>query len=312
VIRYIAVRLGQAVLTLLIISIVIFGLSRFMGDPSLILLPITADAEVIQQYRHSLGLDMPPVVQYGIFIKNLVLHGDLGVSIRTGRPVVQMIGEVLPNTIRLAVASMFIIILTAVPLGVVAALRRGTVIDAVARIIAVTGLALPHFWLGILFIMLFCIVLRVLPPNMDPSLGLKAYILPSITLATYAIAGVMRLTRSSMLEVLDTEYIKYTRSKGILERLVVFKHALRNALIPVITLAGLYFVMFMAGSVAVETVFSWPGVGLLAYTALMNRDLPVLQGAVLIVCAVVVVGNLLVDISYGLIDPRARLVGTRE
>jgi len=307
VIKYTAIRLCQGVLALLLISVIVFALSRATGDPSDVLLPLTADEELIQQYRQSLGLDRPIYVQYGIFARNLVLHGDLGESVRSGRPVTDVIGEHLPATLRLSVAAIMALLIFAVPLGLISALYRGSILDKILQVLAVSGLAMPHFWLGLLLLLVFSVELKWTPLLMNPGMGFKGYILPGITLATYAIAGLSRLSRSSILEVLDTEHVKFARSKGLRERVVIFKHVLRNAMIPVVTMAGMYFVMFMAGSVVVETVFSWPGIGSLTYIALKTRDLPLLQGCVLMIAAIVVTGNFLVDISYGLIDPRVRM-----
>jgi len=307
VIKYTAIRLCQGVLALLLISVVIFALSRATGDPSDVLLPLTADEELIQQYRQSLGLDRPIYVQYGIFARNLVLHGDLGESVRSRRPVTDVIGEHLPATLRLSVAAIMALLIFAVPLGLFSALYRGSIIDKILQVLAVSGIAVPHFWLGLLLLLVFSVELKWTPMLMNPGMGFKGYILPGITLATYPIAGLSRLSRSSILEVLDAEHVKFARSKGLRERAVIFKHVLRNAMIPVVTMAGMYFVMFIAGSVVVETVFSWPGIGRLTYIALTTRDLPLLQGCILMIAAIVVTGNFLVDISYGLIDPRVRM-----
>lgn len=301
--RYIVSRILQMLVALIVLSMVIFILARASGDPLHLMMPAEATREDYERVRHSLGLDRPIPVQYLIYIGKVV-RGDLGMSLRSRMPVSRLIAERLPNSLKLALVSMGFATLLAIPLGVISAVKKGTGVDVVAKVVALLGQSVPGFWLGLVLMMIFAVRLRWLPTSGTG--GPLHYLMPAFTLAAFITAGMMRLVRSSMLEVLDLEYVKLARIKGVSERRVMFVHALRNGLIPVITFAAVYFALFVGAAVVIETVFNWPGMGSLAYTALMWRDLPVIQGVVLTVGAIVMVINLAVDVLYAYIDPRIR------
>jgi len=301
--RYVFMRLIQALVTLFIISILVFWLARVSGDPLDMLLPMEATAEDYAQARKDLGLDKPLPVQYATYISR-VIQGDFGISIKAKIPVLTIIKQRLPNSLRLAGFSFFTALFIALILGVTAAVKRGSIIDTVSRIIAVSGMSIPSFWLGIMFILVFGVRLRLFPVFGAGSI--KHYVLPGCVLGWTFSAALMRLLRSSMLEVLDSEYVKLARLKGVAERWVIWRHALKNALIPVITFAGFYLGLLIGGVVIVETVFAFPGLGLMAYEALIWKDYPLIQGAVLFICASVLTINLGVDILYAYLNPKIR------
>ena len=299
--RYILHRLIQAIVALLALSIVIFVMGRLTGDPLDLLLPPEATEEAREILRASLGLDQPWPVQYWQFMSHAVMF-DFGESIKAGRPVTEIIGPKIIASLKLGLAAMAITLFMGIPLGVIAAVKRGSSVDTGAKLIAVFGQSLPQFWIGIILIQLFAAQLRLLPASGMG--GVDHYILPAFTLGWFVTAGVMRLLRSSMLEVLDTEYIKLARIKGVPEWKIVWKHAFRNALIPVLTFSGTYFAALVTGAILVETVFAWPGVGRLVYDSIIWRDFPVLQTLILLIATVVIAVNLVVHILYAYIDPR--------
>jgi peptide/nickel transport system permease protein len=301
--RYILHRCLQAMIALFVLSILIFGLTRLTGDPTLLLLPENATAEDIKQLQHALGLDRPLTVQYWRFLSRAV-QGDLGRSIKGRTPVGDLIRERLPYSLRLGGASLLVTLVIALPLGVLAAVHKGSMLDTVAQIIAVLGQSMPMFWVGIMLIQLFAVYLRWLPSGGTGSLA--HYVLPAFTLGWWLVAGIMRLLRSSMLEILDSEFIKLARIKGISETRVIWRHALRNSLIPVVTFGGIYMAVLITAAILVETVFAWPGVGRLVYEAIVFRDFPVVQAVVLLTAAFVIATSLLVDILYAYLDPRIR------
>src|SRR5262249_26595917 len=231
-------------------------------------------------------------------------RGDFGTPVRARRPVSELIGERLPNSLRLAAFAMAVSIALAFPLGVMAAVKKGTAVDRAAQVIAVLGQSLPTFWVAIVLVEFVAGRLQWLPAGGND--GLASYVLPGFTLGWFVVAGMMRLLRSSMLEVLDSDYVKLARVKGVAERRVVWQHALRNALIPVVTFAGIYFAVLVTTAIVVETVFAWPGLGRLAYEGITARDFPVIQAVVLTTAAIVAVVNLGVDCLYAVIDPRIR------
>ncbi len=301
--RYIIVRLGQGVLALLLLSVVIFLLARASGDPLNLILPVDATEEDYARVSKALGLDRSLPVQYGIFAINAV-KGDLGMSLRGRRPVTELLAERLPNSIKLATASIVAALLIAFPLGVIGAVKKGKPIATLVTVIAVLGQALPPFYVGILLIEFVSVRTGILPvAGMG---GPAHYVLPSLTIGLFIVAGITRLLRSSMLDVLDTEYVKLARIKGVSETVVVWQHVLRNALIPVVTFAAMYFAAIVTMAVVVEVVFGWPGVGRLAFEAIMFRDFPVIQGVVLVTAIIVISINLIVDILYAWLDPRIR------
>ncbi|MBI2986331.1 MAG: ABC transporter permease [Deltaproteobacteria bacterium] len=304
--RYILFRLLHGVLTLFVVSLVVFLISRATGDPTYLLLPDEGSLtkEDYDMQRRRLGLDQPLPIQYVTWLGKMA-QGDFGTSYRAGLPIGELIGQRLPNTLKLGVAALGFATLLALPLGIIAALKKDSSIDTAAKIVAFFGMAMPHFWLGIMLILIFSVRLGWLPTSGMG--GPVHYLMPAFTLGySFVAAGMMRLTRSSMLEVLDAEYMKLVRIKGVSERRAILLHALRNALIPVVTYAGLYFALFMSGSIVVETVFRWPGIGRLAYEATMWRDFPLLQGIVVVVAGITVMVHLMVDIVYAYIDPRIR------
>ncbi len=302
--RYIIIRLFQSLITFLVLSVVIFVISRATGaDPVELMLPEDAPEEARVSMRAYLGLDKPVYVQYGRYISRF-LQGDLGESIRLRQPIVGIVKERAANSVKLGLSAIAITILLGVPLGVVAAVKRDTIVDTGAKVVAVLGQSMPAFWLGIVLIQVFAARLNWLPAGGLG--GPEHYILPAFTLGAFLVTGIMRLIRSSMLETLDSEYVKLARVKGLPEWKVVWKHALRNALIPVVTFAGTYLGLLLAGAIVVETVFAWPGLGDLVYRGIAWRDYPIIQSLVLLIALVVTVSNFVVDILYAYINPRIR------
>jgi peptide/nickel transport system permease protein len=301
---YILRRISQSVLTLLVLSVLIFIVCRLTGDPVLLMLPDDASPEDVAQLRVALGLDKPLPVQYWLFLSSTV-RGDFGRSIKGQVPVLDLIEERLPNSLKLAIVSLLITVVLAFPLGVAAAVKKGTSIDTLANLIAVLGQSLPQFWVGIVLIQIFAVHLRWLPVAGTGSVW--HYILPGFTLGWFLVAGITRLLRSSMLDVLDSEFVKLARIKGVSGWSVVWKHALKNAVMPVLTFGAIYLAILITGAILVETVFAWPGIGQLIYQGIVYRDFPVIQAVVLLTAVIVVTVNFVVDISYAYLDPRIRL-----
>jgi peptide/nickel transport system permease protein len=282
---------------------VVFVLARFTGDPLHMIMPMSATEEDFANARRYLGLDRPYLEQYLTFVGRAVT-GDFGTSIRARRPVNEILRERLPNSLKLALFAMTISLAMAFPLGILAAVNKGTGIDRAAQIISVLGQSLPSFWVAIILVEFVAGRLQWLPAGGNE--GLASYVLPGFTLGWFVVAGLMRLLRSGMLEVLDSEYVKLARLKGVAETRVVWLHALKNALIPVVTFAGIYFSILVTTAIVVETVFAWPGLGRLAYEGISSRDFPVIQAVVLTTAAIVTIVNLAVDLLYAVIDPRIR------
>lgn len=296
-------RALQSCVALLVLSVVVFGLSRASGDPVEMMVPVDATQEARDVLRQTLGLDRSLGEQYIAFLRGAV-RGDLGVSIRERRSALELVFERLSNSAWLALTAMSVALALAVPLAVAAAVWKGTIIDAFARYIAVLGQSLPTFFVGLILIIVVSGQWGLLPAGgME---GWESYVLPSITLGWFVVAGMMRLLRSSLLEVLDSEFVKLARIKGLPERAVIWKHALRNALLSVVTLGGVYFALLLSTAVIVETVFAWPGLGRLAYDAVRFRDFPVTQAVVLVTAVLVVAINFIVDFLYAWLDPRIR------
>jgi peptide/nickel transport system permease protein len=302
--RFIVRRLLQGLVTLFLVSIIVFILGRLTGDPVALLLSEFSTFEDKERLARQLGLDKPLVEQYAIFVWNAV-RGDLGRSIRGDHaPALKLVLDRLPATLQLAAISSALSFLIGLPLGVLAALKRGSVVDTLSRVLALLGQATPVFWLGIVAMYAFSVRLGWLPTS---GYGKpEQFVLPAFALGAFMVAAFLRLTRSGMMEALDSEYVKLARIKGLSETTVVWKHALRNSLIPVITYLGTVFGRMVTGTVVVETVFAWPGVGRLAYDAVMLRDFPVLQAVVLFMATAFLVINLVVDILYAYVDPRIR------
>lgn len=296
-------RLLQGAVSIVGVSIVIFMISRLSGDPVVIMLPPEAPQSVIDELRRNLGLDEPLWTQYLIFAQN-ALAGDFGRSYRWEMPALQLILDRLPATIELAICALVFSISIAVPIGVLSAVYRGSWIDRLGRIFAMLGQAMPAFWVGLLLILVFAVELNWLPAFGSDSP--KHVILPAIALGWYPVAAQTRIVRSAMLDVLDSDYIRLSRALGTPERQVIWKYALRNAAIPLLTMLGVYFAGMLGGAFVVETIFAWPGVGRTVVEAVFSRDFPVVQAGVLFASILFVISNLLVDLSYGLVDPRIR------
>jgi peptide/nickel transport system permease protein len=301
--RYILGRLLQSVVSMLVVSVVVFALVRLSGDPVAIMMPAEATKADIDLMRAHLGLDRPWPVQYWRFLTQ-ALQGDFGRSVRFRRPAMELIAERYAATLELGGLAVLIVIVVAIPVGVYSAVRRGSALDYVARGFAALGQAMPPFWLGLVLVLIFGVLLRLLPTS---GRGTPLHVLlPGITLGWFAVAGLMRLTRSSMLDVLGTEYVKLARIKGLPERQVIWKHAFKNAALPVVTFAALLFVALLNGSIIVETVFGWPGLGLLVIEAVDSRDYPIVQAVVLCLSAMYIGVNLIVDILYAYLNPKIR------
>jgi peptide/nickel transport system permease protein/oligopeptide transport system permease protein len=300
--RYLQQRFIAALVTLFGITIIVFAILRMLpGDPARVIAGLLATEEDVARLRVQLGLDQPLIVQYANFFGDL-LRGDLGTSARTAQPVIAEVMARLPATMQLAVVSMLIAALVGIPIGVIAATRRNSLLDYVLSIITLFGVSMPVYWLGLMLIVIFAVQLQMLPAAGNENI--TSLILPSLTLAAFSIALIARMTRSSMLEVLHQDYVRTARAKGLRERGVIFRHALQNAFIPVITVLGLQFGTLLGGAVLTESVFGWPGIGLLMLDSIFARDYPVVQGVVFIFAALFIGLNVAVDIVYAYIDPR--------
>jgi len=301
--RYIISRLIQAVASMLIVAAIVFAMVRLSGSPLDLLLAEDARQNEIDEIKRDLGLDKPIIIQFGIYLKKIAM-GDLGKSIITQMPVMDLLEERIFATVELGVVAMLISILIALPIGVYSAAKYGGWIDLFGRSFAILGQSVPSFWLGLVLIFFFSVKLGVTP--IGGRSGPISYVLPAFTLGWYVSAGLMRLVRSSMLDILGSEYVKLARAKGLHEIIVNWKHAFKNAAIPVLTFAAILFVFLLTGSVVVEVVFAWPGVGRLAIQAITQRDYPIVQGVTIILSAMYIFGNLIVDILYGYLNPKIR------
>jgi peptide/nickel transport system permease protein len=297
-------RLLSIIPVLFGISLLLFFMLRALpGDPAQVLAGQMATPEDIEHIRHQLGLDKPVYIQYAVFLGQLAKF-DLGRSARTQNPVIEEIWARLPNTILLAVVAITLACLFGIPAGIISAIRPYTFLDYLVTSAALFGISMPVFWLGLMLVIVFSVILPWLPAGGTGSW--KHVILPSITLTAFVVAFIARMTRSSMLEVLSQDYTTTARSKGLMEKVVVIKHALKNALIPIITVVGLQFGMLLGGAVLTETVFAWPGVGRLIVDSILARDYPVIQGTILIFGLIYTLVNLMVDVIYAFVDPRIR------
>src|SRR5919106_2755481 len=301
--RYIVVRVVQGVVTLLVLSLAVFLSVHLTGDPALYLLGPEGTQQDYEQLKKNLGLDKPLPVQYAVFLGNVV-QGDFGKSHITGQSARKTLLERFPATLELAGAAFILTMAVGIPLGILSAVKRDTLIDQFGKMFAVLGIATPSFWIAIMLILLFGAILGWLPTFGRG--GIEYFILPAFVLAWSSMAGVVRLARSSMLEVLDSEYVKFARIKGLSERLVVWKHALKNAVIPLLTFSGLTLAGLLNGSVAIEVGFAWPGIGRLMLEGIRTRDFPVVQATVLAAGFFYVITALLVDILYAYVNPRIR------
>ena len=302
--RFIASRLAQTALVVLLSLTAVFGMVRLAGDPVLLFMPMDIQAKDVNEYRQRLGFNDPLIVQYARFMKG-ALRGDFGESLRYRRDALGLVLERLPATLLLAGTALTMTVLIAVPLGIVTAVRRDSFVDHAGTLVTVLGQATPGFWLGLMLIYFFAVQLRWLPTG---GYGSVAHlVMPSLVLAAFYAARVARLTRSAVLDTLGEDYVLTARAKGLTERRVVGKHALRNSAIPIVTLAGLEAGQLLGGAVITETIFAWPGLGRLTVQALLNRDFPVVMAAVSFTSIVYTLTNLAVDILYGWLDPRVRI-----
>jgi peptide/nickel transport system permease protein len=301
---YLLRRLLQSLLVLFGVSFVVFLILYLTGDPALILLPPDATVEDVRRFRETMGFNDPFIVQYGRFLGG-ALRGDFGQSVRHGESAFALVVERLPATFELSGAALLVALCLAIPAGIVSAVRRNTPVDYVSTVTALLGQSMPTFWLGIMLILVFSVQLNLLPSSGRG--GLEHLILPAITLGLFTTARIMRLTRSGMLEVLGQDYIRTARAKGVSDQPVVWKHALKNAAIPIVTIVGIELGTLLGGAVITETIFAWPGVGRLSVQAIYNRDYPVVQAAVFLLASTFVMVNLVVDVLYTYLDPRIRL-----
>jgi peptide/nickel transport system permease protein len=303
VLEFVARRLLHTALVTLGVVTLVFVALRMSGDPAASMLPGDASVDELRDLRRTLGLDQPLSHQYVSFLGSVV-RGDFGESFRHQQPAFGLVLERLPATLELAFAALALAVVIALPLGILAALHRGRIVDMVAMGFAVVGQATPYFWMGIMLILVVSVELGWLPTSGRG--GWQHLILPAVTLGTHLAASVARLTRTAMLEVLTQNFVTTARAKGLGERRVILAHALKNAAVPVVTLIGLQFGTLLGGAVVTETIFAWPGVGRLAVQSIFVRDYPVVQAGVLVLALVFVAINLLVDLLYGILDPRIR------
>jgi peptide/nickel transport system permease protein len=302
--RFIAKRTLQSLLAIWVMSLIVFSLARISGDPLNVMLPLEAGPEDFERVRKHWGLDKPLHVQYGIFLVK-ALQGDFGKSWKWhGHSAMGLVWERLPATLQLAGFALLISVVIALPIGVLSAVMKGTAWDTGAKIIALLGQSLPGFWLGIVLMWIFAVHLGWFPTSGRG--GIQYMVLPAITLGWFQVAVMMRLIRSSMLDVLDSEFVKLTRIKGLAEWKVIWKHCLRNAAIAPLTFFAIIAGVLMTGSVVTESVFSWPGTGLLVVDAVRARDFQVVQAVVIVFAGIFILTNLLVDILYAYLDPRIR------
>jgi peptide/nickel transport system permease protein len=311
--RFVAWRLILAIPTLVLVTMFVFALQKLLpGDPALALAGEERDPQVLDYIRAKYRLDDPIPIQYLVWVSGIV-QGDLGISLKTDQPVTRLIWQKLPITIELAILSMLVALLIGIPAGIIAAVRKGDALDFTANVVALSGISIPNFWLGVMLILLFAVELRWLPASgfvpitENPVANLQSMILPSIVIGTGLAATLMRHTRGAMLAVLRSDYIRTARAKGLLPPAVILKHAFRNALVPIVTLSTLLFGELIGGAVLTEQVFNIPGFGKLVVDAVFNRDYAVVQGVVLCVAAAFILLNLLADILYVLINPRMRI-----
>ena len=315
---YLVKRIIQLIPILILASVVIFTIMHMIpGDPAQVYAGPDATPDALEAIRKDMGLDQPLFIQYLLWLKHVLLL-DFGVSYTSKYPVIQLIRQKVGATLELAVAAALLQVTIGIPLGIIAALNQRRWIDYVISAYNSIVMAVPNFWLGILLILLLSVQFKVLPPAgrieflPNPAIAWKSLIMPAFSLALFASASVTRFTRAAMLEVLNEHYVRTARSKGLKENVVVIRHALRNALIPVITVVGIQFGYLLGGAVIIETVFAWPGMGRLIMQGIGNRDYTVVQGALILFVTIFVLLNLLIDVCYAFLDPRIRLSAKRD
>ena len=304
---YLLKRLVASIVTLLGVIFVLVALIQFLpGDPARVIAGLRATPAQVDRIREQMGLDDSVLVQYWRFLEHLA-HGNMGVSARTGDSVVSEIWARLPFTLELAFLGTLVGIVAGITLGVIAATHKDTWTDSFVSMIGVMGISMPVYWMGILLIMLFSVTLNVLPAS--GASDLRSLILPSVTLGVFSMAIVARMTRSTMIDELGQDYVRTVRAKGVVERVVVYRHALRNAFVPILTVIGLQFGTLLGGAVLTETVFAWPGIGRLLVDSISARDYPMVQGIIFVFAAMFIVVNVITDLLYTVVDPRVRLYG---
>ena len=301
--RFILIRVFQAMVTLLVLSLAVFLSVHLTGDPAAYLLPPEGEVREYEQLKKNMGLDKPLAVQYGLFLSR-VIQADFGDSHIMGRSARGLLLERLPATLQLAGVAFLLTVVVGIPLGILSAIKRDSIFDQIGKFFAVAGIAAPSFWIAIMLVLLFGAILGWLPTYGRG--GIDHFILPAFVLSWHSMAGVLRLARSSMLDVLDSEYVKFARIKGLPERIVVYKHAMKNSVIPVMTFSGLTLAGLLNGSVAIEVVFAWPGIGRLMLQGISQRDFPIVQATVLAAGLFYIVTALVVDILYAYVNPRIR------
>jgi len=297
------VRLLQTVVVIWVVVSIVFVVSRLIGNPETSLMPWDATNEDYERIREKLGLNDPLIVQYGKFLGDAV-QGDLGFSYHRTGPAIDIVADKVLGTVKLTAAGLIVALGLGLPLGVLAALRRGSPMDWLARLVAVFGQATPSFWLGLMLIFFLATKVSWFPTA--GAEGFRSLVLPAFALGLLSAAGFMRLTRSGMIDVMNTDFVRTARAKGLNERVVIFRHAIRHALLPVITMLGLSLGRLIGGSVIIEMVFAWPGVGRLLVTAILEDDFPVVQAGIIVFAISIAVATLLVDVTYRMIDPRIR------
>ena len=302
-VRLALIRLGQGVITAFLVFTAVFFIMRLSGDPTLLFLPPDASQQDMERFRHDMGWDRPVVVQYFDYLGD-VLTGDFGNSLAYGGSAFQVVWERLPATLELTAAAFVLTVVISIPAGLFSAVKPRSIISQIVMVVALLGQAMPGFWLGVMMILLFSVRLGWLPTGGRE--GLINLIMPAIVLGSWGAAKITRLTRAGMMEVLGDDYIRTARSKGLPERLVLVRHALRNALLPVLSALGLTIGAMLGGAIITETVFSWPGVGRLIVQSVLKRDFPVVQVATVLLAVIFLMSNLLVDILYTVVDPRIR------
>jgi ABC-type dipeptide/oligopeptide/nickel transport system permease component len=301
---YILKRLFHSIFVLVGISLVVFIILHLTGDPAALLMPMDATPEQVAQFRKEMGFTDPIVVQYWRFFKG-TLRGDFGQSFRHSQPALDLVMERMPATIQLTAAAMVIALVVAIPVGIISAIRRNSILDHIGMTGALLGQSTPVFWLGIMLILIFSVTIQWFPSSGRGEI--QHLVLPAITLGMFTMARTARMMRSSMLEVMGQEYMKTAKAKGLSPGIVILKHALKNAAIPVVTIVGMELGTLLGGAVITETIFAWPGVGRLAVQAIYNRDYPVVQAAVFLLASIFVLVNLIVDLLYTYLDPRVKL-----
>jgi peptide/nickel transport system permease protein len=302
--EYLVGKLVHTAIVVVCVLTLVFVVLHLTGDPVMMMLPPNASRDEIQALTAALGLDQPLYMQYARFLGRLA-RGDLGISLQHQQPAMPLVLERLPASLLLAVSALVIAVVVAVPLGLLAAARRGTVLDHLAVLLAALGQSAPIFWTGLMLMLVLAVTLKLLPTTGYGTW--QQLVMPALTLAAYPMAAIARLVRSGMLEVLEADYVRTARAKGLQERRVILKHAFKNAAMPVVTVIGLQFGLLLGGAIVCEMIFAWPGVGRLLIFAINNRDFPVVEGAVFVIAMVFVVGNLLVDLCYGWLDPRVNV-----